>query len=479
MIPVSRICGWPVAFFEVGCALIVIWYLLIGLVAALVLASLAVSTPRRVWAFHLHASKYLVLWFLDFIRLRPLWLRIAGRPHVKLTRPVAMRLFCEDMGPTFIKFGQIVASSAGLFPDRYVEEFRKCLDQVRPFPFAEVRRILRSELGQEQANQLIDIDPAPLASASVAQVHTAKLADGTEVVIKVQRPNIQQRLEADMRIMRLLAIIVSNLRKDARLANPVGVIEDFAETLAEEIDFRREADNLNRFNEIMRELGYTDIRAPVPHSAYTTRRVLVMERFYGIGVDQVEEIRKRELDAEADLVRGLRAWFQCVLFYGFFHGDVHAGNLMLLEDGDIGFLDFGIVGRFDDRQRRLVTDYIVAFSTGDYKRLAEVICEMGGVPSNFDREGFADALKDAYSPLLTQAFSEINYAELVPTIHKVASEHEMTMPKEFVLITKQMLYFDRYAKLLAPKLNIFTDPRLIMSLMTDIQKARAQQADGA
>jgi predicted unusual protein kinase regulating ubiquinone biosynthesis (AarF/ABC1/UbiB family) len=455
------------------------WYVFLGVFASLFVISLVIPTTRRIWAFHFYAFKYIFFWFLDLIWLRRLWFKITGRRYVKLTRPIMLRLFAEDMGPTFIKFGQIVASSSGMFPDRYVKEFQKCLDRVRPFPFEQVEQIIREELGDEKSKELVEIDGKPLASASIAQVHTAELADGTKVVVKVQRPGIQQRIAADMRIMRTMAVIVTKLTRDAELANPVGVIEDFAETLTEELDFRLEAKNLDRFNEIMGELGHKEIRAPVPHWNYTTGRVLVMERFFGNRVDEVEAIHERGVDAEEALVRGLRAWFQCVVFYGFFHGDVHAGNLMLLDNDDLGFLDFGIVGRFDDEQRRLVTDYIIAFSTGDYRKLGEVIAEMGGVPDGLDMDAFVADLEKTYKPLLSKSFAEINYADLLPEVQRVATRHRMIMPKEFVLITKQMLYFDRYAKLLAPNLNIFSDPRLIMSMMADIQKARAQQESGA
>lgn len=449
------------------------WYWFLGVAAGLVAISLLVPTTRRVWAFHFYAGKYIFFWLMDLLRLRWLWFKIIGRRYVKLSRPLMLRLFAEDMGPTFIKFGQIIASSSGMFPDRYVAEFQKCLDRVRPFDFERVVDTIRADLGEEKASELHAIDPKPLASASIAQVHTAQLADGTQVVVKVQRPGIQTRIVADMKIMRLIARVMTRLVRDAELANPVGVVEDFSQTLREELDFRLEAKNLDRFNEIMAELGHGEIRAPVPHWDYTTGRVLVMERFYGNRVDEVEAIRERGIDAEGSLVRGLRAWFQCVIFYGFFHGDVHAGNLMLLENDDLGFLDFGIVGRFDDDQRRQVTDYIIAFSTGDYKALGRVIADMGGVAKDLDMEAFVADLEQTYKPLLSMAFSEINYANLLPDVQRVATRHRMVMPKEFVLITKQMLYFDRYAKLLAPKLNIFSDPRLVMSLMSDIQKARA------
>lgn len=452
------------------------WYSLLAVVAILFLLSVSLPVPRRIWALIVYSWKYFWLWLADALRLRKLFLMLTGRgkTYQRLTRPMLLRMWCEDMGPTFIKFGQIVASSAGMFPDPYVKEFQKVLDRVKPFPFAEVRRTLDEELGTEKAADLIDIEPVQLASASIAQVHTAKLRDGTLVVIKVQRPGIIARCMADMKLMRLLARMLARMKKDVELANPVGVVDDFTKTLTEELDFRREAENLDRFNDIMRELGHKHIHAPVPHHEYTTRKVLVMERFSGLRVDMFEEIRRRGVDGEGKLVDGLRAWFQCVVFYGFFHGDVHAGNLMLLDDETIGFLDFGIVGRFDDHARYLVTDYMIAFAMGNYRRLAEIIVEMSGAPAELDMDGFVKDLGETYSPLLTLSFGEVNYAEFLPGIQRTATRHRMRMPNEFILITKQLLYFDRYAKALAPKLNVFTDPRLVLGMMSDIQKARAQ-----
>lgn len=453
-----------------------VWYVLLAVLAVLFLLSVALPVPRRMWAFSLITAKYFWMWVADKLLLRRLWFAITGRSakYQKLTRPMIMRMFCEDLGPTFIKFGQIIASSAGMFPDAYVKEFQKVLDRVKPFPFEDVQRTLIEELGHEKAQHLIEIEPKQLASASIAQVHVAKLRDGTPIVIKVQRPGIIPRCMADMKIMRFMAKQVAKFKRDADLANPVGVIDDFTKTLTEELDFRKEAENLDKFNDIMKELGHKNIHAPVPQHEYTTRKVLVMEKFTGLRVDKFEEIKAKGIDGEGKLVDGLRAWFQCVVFYGFFHGDVHAGNLMLLDDETIGFLDFGIVGRFNDKERYLVTDYMIAFASGNYKRLAEIIVEMSGAPDNLNFDGFVADLKDTYSPLLTLSFGQVNYADFLPGIQRTATRHRMRMPNEFILITKQLLYFDRYAKSLAPKLNVFTDPRLVLGMMADIQKARAQ-----
>ncbi len=416
--------------------------------------TLAWPTTRRIWTF---------FFFLTY-RL----------PAILGNTPRGLRLLCEDMGPTFLKLGQVIASSPGLFPDRYTNEFQRCLDRVRPFDFERVRATIDEELGA-RASELEELDPKPLASASIAQVHTARLPDGSSIVVKVQRPGIAARIHADMRILRFAARWIQRIVRDVELANPVGIIEDLSVTLNEELDFRKEAENLDSFNRIMGELGHKEIRAPRPRWEYTTVRVLVMERFSGTRVDDVATIRQRGFDAEGKLVLGMRAWFQCVVFYGFFHGDVHAGNLMLLDNEDIGFLDFGIVGRFDERQRRLVTDYLIAFSTGNYRQLANVIRDMGAVLAEVDMDAWVADLERVYKPILARSVSELKYAELLPQINRISVRHRVQMPREFVLITKQMLYFDRYAKALAPNLNVFMDPRLLMSLMQDIQKARMQQ----
>lgn len=418
---------------------------------ALIALSLILPTPRRLWSFAWSFAK------------------IFGGgmfKHPRPTRPQLTRQLCEELGPTFIKFGQIVASSAGLFPQAYVDEFRHVLDRVKPFAFVDVERTLREDLGAK-ADDLVELDPTPLASASIAQVHTARLkATGEAVVVKVQRPGIQGRTRADVKLLRALAWLIERLVKDAELANPTGVVDDFATTLAEELDFRREAANLTRFNEIMAEAKQPDIRAPVPCEGYVTPRVLVMERFSGTRIDDVAALRARVADPEGKLIQGMLAWFQCCLRFGFFHGDVHAGNLMVLENGDLGFIDFGIVGRFDATQRRQVLEYVMAFVAGDFEKLADVMAAMGSMPDGppLDRKAFVAELAVAYEPLRSRSFGDLNYAEMLPNLQKIASRHRLKQPREFVLVIKQLLYFDRYAKLIAPQIVLFMDPRLIAGL---------------
>lgn len=418
--------------------------------------------------------KYGMLGLLDRLRLRKLWYKLSGRSdeYVRLTRPVWMRLAFEDLGPTYIKLAQLVASSEGLFPKVYSEEFRKCLDRVPPFDFSDVETILHEEFGRPYTEVFASLDPVPVAAASIAQVHFATLQDGTEVVVKIQRPRIRPRVESDVKIMKAIAKTVEAIIPHMELANPVGVVEDFELTIFEELDFQLEATNMEQFNEIMRHIEAETGVAPNVYHDYTTERVLTMERFKGWRVDDTEEILAGPYDAEEKLVNGLRAWFLSVTLHGFFHGDVHAGNLMLLDDGRIGFLDFGIIGRFNERQKGMMIEYFLAFQTGDFRKLARVLTEMGTIDTEkLDLDAFANDLKQAYAPLLTLNYGELNFRELLPDILRVSVKHRMRLPREFVLITKQLLYFDRYAKALAPKLNIFSDPR-ILGFVTEANAVR-------
>ncbi|HLK35903.1 MAG TPA: AarF/UbiB family protein [Polyangiaceae bacterium] len=400
------------------------------------------------------------------------WAALLVRGKRRMGPPVLRRAF-EDLGPTYIKLGQLVASSQGLFPERYCQEFRKCLDRVRPFAFAEVERILHAELGRKADEVFASIDSTPLASASIAQVHAARLRDGRDVVVKVQRPRIGEIVEADLGVLHLASRILGAL-PISELANPVGIVEDFEANIREELDFRREAANMAEFNRIMVEHGQTRVVAPASMAGLCTQRVLVMERFFGFRVDDVEKLRGAHVDGEERLLLGMRAWFQCMILHGFFHGDVHAGNLMALDDGRVGFLDFGIVGRFERERRLQVTDYLMAFSTGDFHKLAEVMVAMGSIERDkVDLDKLAKDLAVAYEPLLATEISAVKYADVIPAIMRTAIKHGMRMPRDFVLVVKQMLYFDRYAKLLAPNLNVFRDPRIVSALAMDVMMARA------
>ena len=411
-------------------------------------------------AFKLIARLLTIWWVL--LRFGLPWI------FLKKRRPELVRRGFEFLGPTYIKLGQIVASSPGLFPPSYVAEFQRCLDQVPPFPFPIVERIVAEETGRPLAEVFASVDPTPIAAASIAQVHAATLHDGTDVVIKVQRPKILDRVDADLWMMRWQARVGERLFDTLRMANLVGIIEDFDRTLHEELDFAVEGRSMDEFNEIMvRHHAAEKVCAPKVYWDTTSQRLLTMERFYGFKADAVEEAERRGIDSEQWLRTGMRAWMMTMMLHGFFHGDVHAGNLMFMPDrAQIGFIDFGIVGRFSKDQRMLVMRYVLCFVTEDYRELAQVMSEMGAVGEDFDLEALASDMERVYSPILAQALSALDYGKVLPEVIGTARKHGLQMPREFVLILKQLLYFDRYAKLAAPNLNVFTDVYLVDFLFT-------------
>lgn len=397
------------------------------------------------------------------------WIFRARRAYEPLTNERIVRLTFEAMGPTFIKLGQVVASSPGLFPKRYSDEFQRCLDRVRPFPLDRVKATIAAEFGRSVDEVFASFEDAPLGSASIAQVHGARLEDGQDVVVKVQRAGIQRTVDADLWWMRRGAWVTERLFKGARLANMSGVIDDFDRTIHEELDFRTEADNLRTFNALMAKYRVDDVKAPRPVDALVTERVLVMERFHGFKADDVEGIASAGMDPEAFLRKGLKAWLMTMMLDGFFHGDAHAGNLMMLPDEQaVGLLDFGIIGRFTDTQRHQVMRYVLAFSAKDYEALADVMTEIGAVDAELDRGGLVADLARVYSPLIDKNLADIRYEEILPEITKVAYRYGITLPSEFLLILKQLLFFDRYAKLGAPNLNVFSDFFLVDFLFSPL-----------
>ena len=374
-----------------------------------------------------------------------------------------LRAAFAELGPTYVKLAQLIASSPGLFPEVLSDEFRSLLDRVPPIPAAQVEQTVAEELGAPAAEIYASFDPEPLASASIAQVHAAELTDGTEVVVKVQRPGIRDRLAADLQILLVLARLLERTSAKGRMANPVAVVDDFATTLSEELNFVVEARSMETFASNLRAYGKNDdIRVPAVCWEFTTPRVLTMERVHGYKIDDLAALGATGWDLPGALKKGVRAWMEAALEHGFFHGDVHAGNLMLDTDGRVVFLDFGIVGRLDARTKGIIRTGLPALLVhGDFQAVAKAIYEMGAVLRPADLEQSSRDIAEIVEPILGKPLSEISYGQVLVDIVRIGTRYEVRLPRELVLVAKQMLYFERYAKLMAPDWNILNDPELI------------------
>jgi len=404
-----------------------------------------------------------------------------GRSGVRLSWARALREAFEFLGPTYIKFGQIIASSEGLFSREMSEEFRLCLDQVPPVPFAVTRRSIETDFQRPLEEVFTCIAQEPLAAASIAQVHLAQLKDGRAVVVKVQRPGLARVVGADLRVMLFFTGLLERCSYRARMGNLVGIVEDFVCTLTQEMDFRLEGLNMDEFNDLLSDVPGNRVVAPRVHWDFTSPRVLTMEQFHGWRVDDVRKMSEME-DTEDELIVGVLAWMRTLLEAGVFHGDMHAGNLMYLEDGRIGFLDFGIVGRLEAGQRDQAMGFLLSLATGNFREFARIVWSMSRANDEVDLDVLAVDLKEAYEPLTRGDMGSLDYQQVLPGIERSGLKHGIKFPKEFTLITKQLLYFDRYARLLAPRLNFFTDPRItsqIVGMLPHISRPPATLAQPA
>ena len=360
-----------------------------------------------------------------------------------------------DLGPTYVKFGQIIASSPGAFGEPLSREFRGLLDRVPPADTDAVHKLFREDLGDEPQNLFKSFDEKPFASASIAQVHYATLHSGEEVVVKIQRPGIRRRVAADLQILKRGARLVEFAKLGQRLSAQ-DVVADFADNLAEELDFRLEAQSMDAWVAHMHAspLGQ-NIRVPQVYWDLTSERVLTMERITGVRIDDVAAIRKKGFDGEALVKALLFSVFEGGLRHGLFHGDLHAGN------GKVVFFDFGIMGRIDPRTRWLLRELVYALLVKkDHAAAGKIVVLMGAVGTVRPEAEAARDLERFATPLTLKSLGDLSYAEIGKQLSVLADAYDVKLPRELVLIGKQFLYVERYMKLLAPKWQMMSDPAL-------------------
>lgn len=382
--------------------------------------------------------------------------------------PALLRQTFEELGTTYIKLGQFIASSPSIFPEAYVEEFQKCLDRTPALPFNFIRKTVEEELGRPLEDVYSWVDPQPLASASIAQVHAARLHSGEDVVIKVQKPGVRNVLLTDFNFIYLAARVVEMVTPGFSRAAVSGVIDEMQASMLEECDFVQEAHNLQRFNQFLRDTANTRAAAPVPYMEYTTTRVLTMERFHGVPLTDIEVLKQYTDDPADTLISALNTWFSSLMLCDFFHADVHAGNLMLLKDGRIGFIDFGIVGHIRKTTWEAMARFFDAIGRSDHREIAECMAIIGMTREKVDVdalardiETFQDRLVNVDPTTLIQGDRndrEVN--RLLFDLINIGEKHGIRFPREFALLLKQFLYFDRYVQALAPELDVFGDGRV-------------------
>ncbi len=366
--------------------------------------------------------------------------------------PERLRMAFAELGPTFIKLAQVLSSRPDLITLQYAEELKKLQDDVPPFPAQDAKLIVEEEIKLTLGEIFSSFDETPVAAASIAQVHRATLLDGSEVMVKVQRPGIKGHIESDISILFSLARLLDKYVPESRFFNPLGIVDEFSRTIRRELDFEEEARNCSRFR---RNFEHNpDVYFPKVNAEFVTEKIIVMERIKGIRIDDIQAIREAGLDRERLAKVGIDAFFKQILEDGFFHADPHPGNLLVMHEGMIAFLDFGIVGRVSDDLKDIMANTFLALIRKDFDRLIDQYIELGIVPEHIDlhafRREFKADLTDFLEPLYGLTLKEINFARYLDTITHLAIKHNLRIPSDLLMINKAMLILDNIGRQLDP-----------------------------
>jgi len=396
------------------------------------------------------------------------WLRavLPPSPATERERPRGERLVLAltALGPIFVKAGQVLSTRRDLLPPDVADALTQLQDRVAPFPAAQARAAVERALGAPIAAKYARFDDAPLASASIAQVHAAVLADGREVVVKVLRPDIRTRIEADVALLRALARWVERTHPKADRIRPQDVVGEIEATLLNELDLQREGANASLLKRNF--AGSDDLYVPEVAWSHTAESVLTLERVRGIPVDDLAALDAAGIDRVALAEKGVRLFYTQVFRDNFFHADAHAGNIWVdpARTADPRFiaLDFGIMGSLPERDQYWLAENFLALFNQDYARIAELHVRAGWMPANSRLDELEAAVRTVCEPYFTRPLSEISLAEVVVKLFAVARRHDLTLQPQLILLQKTLLNIEGVGRLLHPRIDIWATAKPVL-----------------
>jgi len=397
--------------------------------------------------------------FQRFIPLRTRIKTFGQWPALKgPTVPERLRMAFSELGPTFIKLGQLLSARPDLITKPFADEFKKLQDEVPPFPARDAKKIIEEEIRRPIEKIFLGFDDLPLAAASIAQVHDATLLDGNKVIIKVQRPHIHEQIDSDVSILSTIANLLDRYVAESRFFNPRGIVEEFSRTIKKELNFAEEARNCERFRKNFEDSS--DIYIPKVYGEFVTEKMLGMEKIVGIRIDDTAGIEAMGLDRSQLAKKGVNAYFKQILEDGFFHADPHPGNIFVMSGGKIGLMDFGIVGRVSPELREIIANTLLALINKDFDKLVDQYIELGYVPEELDlgdfRKEFKADISDFLEPLYGLTLKELNFAEYVDTLTHLSLKHHMKIPSDLLLINKAMLIVENICRELDPDFDFIS-----------------------
>ena len=374
-------------------------------------------------------------------------------PRRREPRAVRIRKALEDLGPIYVKFGQILSTRRDLLPDDIAEELARLQDRVPPFPGARAKAMIEAAEGQPVGEVFLAFDETPLASASIAQVHAARLHDGTDVVVKVLRPNIRQYIRRDVSLLRTIAGMAEHYWRESRRLRPCEVIAEFEKTLYDELDLLREAANASQLRRNFRDSDM--LYVPEIHWAYCRPNVMVMELISGISVTNIGALRASGIDLKALAERGVELFFTQVFRHNFFHADMHPGNIFVSPTGTYMAVDFGIMGTLNPVDQRYLAENFLAFFRRDYRRVAELHVESEWVPSGTRVDEFESAIRTVCEPIFEKPLKEISFGNVLLRLFQTARRFNMEIQPQLVLLQKTLLNIEGLGRQMYPDLDLW------------------------
>lgn len=365
--------------------------------------------------------------------------------------PVKFRLILEDLGPTFVKFGQILSNRPDMIPQEYIAELSKLRNDVKPMEYEEVLDILREELNRKEYPIFLSIDREPLGSASIAQAHKAVLKDGTEVVVKVQRRNIVDQMMTDIELMKKACRIIhmDNIFKNVFAFEEV--LDEIKNTTIEEMNFLMEADHISEFYETNKQFDF--IRIPRIIRDLTTEKVLVMEYLDGCNIFERDTITAQNLDMDKIGRKLAEHFIYQALDVGYFHADPHPNNL-LITDGKIGYIDFGMMGRLSNKNKDLLKNAMIAITNNDIREVVRVATTLCGTPDDIDCEKLGKELDSLISGSVSSGICDINVTEFVTEFLRILVSNRLRVPKDITMLARGSIVLEGTLSIVSPTINL-------------------------
>lgn len=371
-----------------------------------------------------------------------------------LTSAERVRMVLEELGPTFIKMGQILSTRPDLLPVEFIQELEKLQDHVPPFEFTQVETIIEKELGEPIDKIFKDFEEVPLASASIGQVHRARLADEEDVVVKIQRPDIRKTVEVDLEIMLHLATLMERHLEGWEIQRPTKIVEEFAQTLEKELDYTIEASHMERF--AMQFLNDSSVYVPKVYREASTSRILTMEYIDGIKASEIELLDKSGLDRREIARRGFDLIMKQVFIHGFFHADPHPGNIFILPDNVICYLDFGMMGRIGRETRENFADLVMNIVRRDERKVTDALLSL----TNWEEEPNRHTLERSVSEFIDMHFNrplkELDLGKLLHQLLDMLAKHRLSVPPDLFLMIKALSTVEGLGRVLDPDFD-FTE----------------------